>query len=277
MKQTYKISPFIKWAGGKRQLLSKLSQLIPADYNNYYEPFIGGGALLMDLQPRKATINDINSELINVYNQIKNNVFLLIEELLFLDNNISQIDPSSYYYEMRELYNKSILEDIKNEKTAALFIFLNKHCFNGLYRVNSKGLFNVPYNNSIGISFSKENLLELSKYFKNVSILNQDFEKVCNKAKRKDLIFFDSPYSPLNSTTFDAYTKNGFSKDDHIRLANLFIKLSDKGCYCILTNHNTEFINELYSNYNIHHIVVKRMINSNGKKREGKEVIVTNF
>lgn len=277
MNKHYDISPFVKWAGGKRQLLPRLSQLIPNDYAHYFEPFIGGGALLMDLQPKKAIINDSNTQLINTYSQIKDNVFSVIEKLTIIDKNLLENEPKEYFYKMRELYNSLISNEQLDATMAALFIFLNKHCFNGLYRVNSKGFFNVPYNNSICPSFSENNLINLSKYLKKVTLLNEDFEGACKKAKKNDLVFFDSPYAPLNLTSFDSYTKTGFAEADHIRLSNLFKKLTKKGCYCILTNHNTELINSLYADFKIEHIDVRRAINSDASKRIGKEVIITNF
>ena len=272
------LSPFLKWAGGKRQLLDKIIDRMPKSFNNYYEPFIGGGALLFELQPAKAVINDINASLINAYITIAEKPFEFISAVIELDSQISE-DGKTYYYSLRERYNNKLVKTEYDTELAALFVFLNKHCFNGLYRVNAKGLFNVPYNNSKRESINKESIIAISEYLKNVKIMQGDFEKACNDAQRGDFVFLDSPYAPLNPTSFESYTKEGFDIESHKRLANLFKKLTDKGCYCMLTNHNTDFINDLYGNkgYKIDVVRVKRMINSNASKRVGEEVIIYNY
>lgn len=272
------LSPFLKWAGGKRQLLDKIIDRMPKSFNNYYEPFIGGGALLFELQPAKAVINDINASLINAYITIAEKPFEFISAVTELDSQIPE-DGKAYYYSLRERYNNKLVKTEYDTELAALFVFLNKHCFNGLYRVNAKGLFNVPYNNSKRESINNESIIAISEYLKNVKIMQGDFEKACNDAQRGDFVFFDSPYAPLNPTSFESYTKEGFDIESHKRLANLFKKLTDKGCYCMLTNHNTEFINDLYGNkgYKMDVVSVKRMINSNASKRVGEEVIIYNY
>lgn len=269
------IKPIVKWAGGKTQLLDRLKDRMPKKYGSYYEPFIGGAALLLDVQPKKAHINDINSELINTYSQIRDDAPSVKTLLKYLDDNH---DGEEYYYKKRDEFNTKIQNKEYDSYMAALFIYLNKHCFNGLYRVNSKGLFNVPYNNKDhGSSYNDENINALSDYLKNVEIVNGDFESCAKKAKKGDFVFFDSPYAPLNPTSFESYTKEGFSKEDHERLANLFKELDKKGVYCMLTNHNTELINELYKDYNIEVVPVHRNINSKGNSRKGEEVIITNY
>ena len=272
------LSPFLKWAGGKRQLLDKIIDRMPKSFNNYYEPFIGGGALLFELQPAKAVINDINASLINAYITIAEKPFKFISAVTELDSQTPE-DGKAYYYSLRERYNNKLVKTEYDTELAALFVFLNKHCFNGLYRVNAKGLFNVPYNNSKRESINNESIIAISEYLKNVKIMQGDFEKACNDAQRGDFVFFDSPYAPLNPTSFESYTKEGFDIESHKRLANLFEKLTDKGCYCMLTNHNTEFINDLYGNkgYKMDVVSVKRMINSNASKRVGEEVIIYNY
>lgn len=272
------LSPFLKWAGGKRQLLDKIIDRMPKSFNNYYEPFIGGGALLFELQPAKAVINDINASLINAYITIAEKPFKFISAVTELDSQTPE-DGKAYYYSLRERYNNKLVKTEYDTELAALFVFLNKHCFNGLYRVNAKGLFNVPYNNSKRESINNESIIVISEYLKNVKIMQGDFEKACNDAQRGDFVFFDSPYAPLNPTSFESYTKEGFDIESHKRLANLFEKLTDKGCYCMLTNHNTEFINDLYGNkgYKMDVVSVKRMINSNASKRVGEEVIIYNY
>ena len=269
------IRPIVKWAGGKTQLLDRLKDRMPKKYGSYYEPFIGGAALLLNIQPKKASINDINTELINTYTQIRDDAPSVKTLLKYLDDNHT---GEEYYYQKRDEFNIKIQNKEYDSYMAALFIYLNKHCFNGLYRVNSKGLFNVPYNNKDkGKSFDEENIDSLSEYLKNVKMMNGDFETCAKKAKIGDFVFFDSPYAPLNPTSFESYTKEGFSKQDHERLANLFKELDKKGVYCMLTNHNTELINELYKDYNIEVVAVKRMINSKASNRKGEEVIITNY
>lgn len=272
------IAPFVKWAGGKRQLLDRISERMPQTYNNYFEPFIGGGAVLFGLQPDKAVINDINASLINTYRIVASKPQEFISCINKLDSEISQ-DGKTYYYSLREHYNDKLMKEEFDVELAALFVFINKHCFNGLYRVNGKGLFNVPYNNSIKESIDAESILEISEFLKNITILQGDFEEACHDAKKGDFIFFDSPYAPLNPLSFESYTKEGFDVESHERLAKLFDELTERGCYCMLTNHNTDFINKLYGNkgYKIDVVRVKRMINADAAKRTGEEVIICNY
>lgn len=278
MSNNVKVAPFLKWAGGKRQLLNQIKERMPKEYNDYYEPFIGGGAVLFKLQPEKATINDINISLINVYRQVKDNTEEFIELVKKLDSEMWE-DGKGYYLDIREKYNDKLLKKEYDLELATLFTFMNKHCFNGLYRVNKKGLFNVPYNKSRRTSIEEDAVRETAKYLKTVNILEGDFEEACKGAKKGDFIFFDSPYAPLNPTSFEAYTKEGFDVESHKRLAQLYDELTERGCYCMLTNHNTEFINELYSNkgYRIDVVSVKRMINSDASNRKGEEVIICNY
>ena len=273
------MQPFIKWAGGKRQLLNEIEKRLPNEYNTYFEPFIGGGALLFDIEPKDAVIGDTNKVLIDSYNYIKNDINLLITLLdEFALNHEKTEDKKEFYYENRKIFNLKIEEEEYDIFTSALFIYLNKTCFNGLYRVNSKGVFNVPFNNRKKLKLYDElNIIEVSKYLTNVKILNSDFEETCKTAKEGDFIFFDSPYAPIKQDSFESYTKEGFSYEEHKRLARLFKEMTEKGVYCMLTNHNTILINELYSNYNIDVVKVKRMINSDANNRVGEEVIITNY
>ena len=273
-----KIVPFLKWAGGKRQLLDRISERMPQNYNNYYEPFIGGGAVLFGLQPERAVINDINESLINTYRIIANSPQELIESVKELDSKIGE-DGKKYYYDLREHYNDKLMKKEFDTELSALFIFINKHCFNGLYRVNGKGLFNVPYNNSKRESIDEESIMAVSEYLKNVTIMSGDFEVACQGAEKGDFVFLDSPYAPLNPSSFESYTKEGFDIESHKRLARVFDELTERGCYCMLTNHNTDFINNLYGNkdYKIDIVSVKRMINSDASKRTGEEVIICNY
>lgn len=273
-----RIVPFVKWAGGKRQLLPQIKARMPEKYNNYYEPFVGGGAVTFELLPANALINDINKALINAYKQICDVPEAFLEAVNRLDEEMWE-DSKAYYYSLREHYNDKLMKAEYDVELAALFVFINKHCFNGLYRVNGKGLFNVPYNNSRRVSVHENAIIETSKYLQGVTIIDGDFEVACKGAREGDFAFIDSPYAPLNPTSFESYTKEGFDLESHIRLAKLFDELTNKGCYCMLTNHNTELINELYGNkgYKMDVVNVKRMINSDVSNRVGEEVIICNY
>ena len=272
------VAPFVKWAGGKRQLIPQIRERMPEKYNDYYEPFVGGGAVIFDLLPVNALINDINKALINTYRTICNEPDAFLKEVNRLDNDMWE-DGKKYYYTIREHYNDKLMRSEYDVELAALFVFINKHCFNGLYRVNGKGLFNVPYNNSRRVSVDEEAIMAASEYLKGATILDGDFEQACKNAKKGDFVFIDSPYAPLNPTSFESYTKEGFDIESHKRLAKLYDELTARGCYCILTNHNTDLIIELYGNkgYKIDVVSVKRMINSDASNRVGEEVIICNY
>lgn len=269
------LQPFVKWAGGKRQLLPELLKRKPKNFNAYYEPFIGGGALLFELQPERATINDINPHLIYTYNTIKDNAEELIKILEKWDKSETTKEK---YYQVRDIYNEKILKEDFDIEISAMFIYLNKRCFNGLYRVNSKGLFNVPFNNKKKVnSFDEENILNISKYLKTVNIKEGDFEEALISVSKGDFVFLDSPYAPLNPTSFSDYSKQGFDIDSHERLAKVFKELDRKGCYIMLTNHDTKLIRDLYKDYNMENVKAKRMINSDSTKRFATELIVRNY
>jgi len=272
------VAPFVKWAGGKRQLIPQIRERMPEKYNDYYEPFVGGGAVIFDLLPANALINDINKTLINTYRTICNEPDDFLKEVNRLDNDMWE-DGKKYYYTIREHYNDKLMRSEYDVELAALFVFINKHCFNGLYRVNGKGLFNVPYNNSRRVSVDEDVIIATSEYLRGVTIIDGDFEQACKNAKKGDFVFIDSPYAPLNPTSFESYTKEGFDIESHKRLAKLYDELTARGCYCMLTNHNTELINELYGNkdYKIDVVSVKRMINSDASNRVGEEVIICNY
>ncbi len=272
------VAPFVKWAGGKRQLLPQIKERMPEKYNTYYEPFVGGGAVTFELLPENAVINDINKALVNAYRQICNEPDAFLKGVGKLDSEMWE-DGKEYYYMLREHYNDKMLKSEYDVELAALFVFINKHCFNGLYRVNGRGLFNVPYNNSRRKSVDEDSILAVSKFLKGVTILEGDFEAACANATEGDFVFIDSPYAPLNPTSFESYTKEGFDMESHKRLARLFDELTERGCHCMLTNHNTELINQLYGDkgYKIDVVSVKRMINSDATNRVGEEVIICNY
>lgn len=272
------IAPFVKWAGGKRQLIPQIRERMPEQFNKYYEPFVGGGAVIFELLPENAVINDINRALINAYQMICDHPQDFLQEINRLDAEMWE-DGKEYYYSLREHYNDKLMKDEFDVELAALFVFINKHCFNGLYRVNGKGLFNVPYNNSRRSSVDEQSIMEISEFLRDVTIISGDFEAACEGAGKGDFVFIDSPYAPLNPTSFESYTKEGFDIESHRRLAKLFDKLTARGCYCMLTNHNTDLIKELYGNkgYTIDVVSVKRMINSDASNRVGEEVIICNY
>jgi DNA adenine methylase len=275
------MKPVIKWVGGKHQLLDTIKEMLPPDFNPdsqmYYEPFLGGGAVLLELNPVQAIVSDINPELINMYEQIKSNVEDVISYLNTLDYWHDETkDKKAYYYRIREDFNVSLRCNTSSQ--AARFIYLNKHCFNGLYRVNKKGQFNVPFNGKLsGGSFDAEHLRAVSKQIQSVWFKCVDFEQTVHDTLPGDFVFIDSPYAPLTPTSFVDYTKEGFAYEDHLRLARVFKELSDSGIRCMLTNHDTELIRELYKDYNIRVVDVRRSINRDGNNRTGKEVIITNY
>lgn len=271
--------PFVKWAGGKRQILDKLKKYIPDEYNTYYEPFIGGGALLFELSPRSAVINDSNAELINVYQVLCNEE--KFKKMCKILNSHETNHSEEYYYEIRNKdRNKSTYNKLSDYTRAARTIYLNKACFNGLYRVNSKGEFNVPFGKKNKVNtYEGNNLITVSNYLtmNDIKILNVDFEEAVATAKKGDFVYFDPPYDS-DKAIFNSYTEEGFNKDDQRRLASVYKELDKKGVYVMLSNHNTVLIKELYKDYNIHIIEAKRNINSNAEKRgKVEEVIITNY
>jgi len=274
-----KAKPFVKWAGGKRQIIDKLLKLVPEKFNTYYEPFVGGGALLFELSPKNAVINDSNKELMNVYETIKDdNGF---EEVIKLLNTYETKHSENFFYKIRNIdKDKTKFNKLSKAEHAARTIYLNKACFNGLYRVNSKNEFNVPFNRKAKVNtYDGQNLGIIHSYlnFNDVKLLNTDFEEAVKDAKKGDFIYFDPPYDSETST-FNSYTENGFGKEEQVRLAKVYKELADKGCYVMLSNHNTTLVKELYKDFNIHVIEAKRNINANGKKRgKVEEVIITNY
>lgn len=272
------MSPVLKWAGGKTQLLDPIMAKMPKTYNKYYEPFIGGGAVWLAVMPEHAVINDINEQLINLYRQMKENAETVIAYVNELDSVSCDKD---FYYNIRERYNAKIASCTLDAECAALMIWINKHCFNGLYRVNGKGLFNVPYNNKAnGRSIDESNLSAIAEYLQHADIVIacRDFEDVCKDVCAGDFVYFDSPYIPVSDTAdFTDYTKGGFTLDDHKRLSLLFHRLDGIGAKVMLSNNDVPLVYELYNGYMIQSLDVKRMINRNASKRTGKEVIVTNY
>lgn len=347
--------PFIKWVGGKTQLLKHLTPLIPQEYNHYYEPFIGGGALFLHLNPTQAIINDTNTELVEAYRTIKQHPQAVINAIQGLD---SHAKTQENYLRNREAYNqyiqynqqlhapqtddnvsvqasaptsiKKALESVfqaieepggnnlsqrqstDEDDTAliplsslqpepditlslsptkeisntdwikiygtALLIWLNKNCFNGLYRTNQKGLFNASwgkYDKLSHTSVNPENLYNISEQLQSTTILHGDFQAASANVGQGDLLFLDSPYDLLNKDTFVKYGKDTFTEQDHRRVAETFINAAEKGAHVIATNHNTALIRDLYRGYSIQEVDVKRLVNTKASARTGKEVIIT--
>lgn len=276
-----KPKPFVKWVGGKRQLLKqfKLMKLYPPEdfdpaKNNYFEPFVGGGAVFFDLLPQKAVLSDMNAELVATYNVIKNNVEDLVKSLKKHKNN------KEYFLKLR---SKDV-EKLSDIEIASRFIYLNKTGFNGMYRVNSLGKFNIPFGSQKNpLICDEENLIKVSKSLQNTKIVNRDYKTVLKEAKKGDFIYFDPPYHPLNETSsFTGYTANGFSAKDQEDLRDTFFELHKRGCFVMLSNSNTKFIKNIYSDLDekikIHEVDATRMINSKASGRgKIKEVLVVNY
>lgn len=271
---------FVKWAGGKTQLLDKLTAMMPKNYNHYYEPFIGGGALLFKVAPKDFTINDLNSELVQAYKCFTNDE--LFEKLIERLNYHQEHHSEEHYFEVRAMDRLPNFLNLPIYERAARMIYLNKACFNGLYRVNSKGYFNVPSGKKKRVNcYDADNIRDISTFFKTskFEILNGDFENAVKSTEKGDFVYFDPPYDTWeNKESFTSYAKNPFGKDEQKRLADVFKRLSDKGVFVMLSNHNTEFIRELYKDFNIHVVPAKRMINSKADGRGAvEEVIITNY
>lgn len=294
-----RIKPFAKWAGGKNSLIPQLSKYYPIELKEgtierYIEPFVGGGAVLIDILQnydiKEAFAFDINADLINCYNVIKSNIQDLIKELskkqkefLFLNDE----DRTKYFYDIRDEYNSYTLENKLDVKRASEFIFLNRTCFNGLYRVNKSGKFNVPcgkYKNPT--ICDKENLQGLSELIQNVTFKCGDYKESKKLIDSNTFVYFDPPYRPLNTTSgFTSYTKEDFNDEDQKELANYYNKLSLKNAKLMLSNSNPkntnkkdDFFEKIYKGFYINEVSAKRMINSNAKGRgEISELLITNY
>jgi len=269
-------TPFVKWVGGKKMVINNhLYKYLPDAFDRYVEPFVGGGAMFFHLNPKKALINDLNNELIISYNQIKTNY----KQIIKLLDSYKEQHNENFYYSTRKSKPTN-----KNEITARL-MYLNKTCFNGMFRVNSKGEFNVPFNNVTREKltlYNKENITRISQRLNenNIDIKNLSYEKILQECQKDDFIFCDPPYDYEEGIKgFVSYTKNQFNRNDQ---TNLFIHLDTLnkiGVKWMITNHNTKFINELYKEYKIIPFKTNRSINSNGNNRKlsGKEVVIINY
>ncbi len=273
--------PFVKWAGGKRQLLAELEKNFPKQFGTYFEPFLGGGAVLFDLLAKKpnlkCSVSDLNSDLVLAYVTIRDKLGRLIESLENHSKNYHK-DSTGYYYEVRKQEPKSQIEKVSR------LLFLNKTCFNGLYRVNSKGKFNVPLGRYTNPNIvNRENLTAVSKFLQSdkIKISCRDFESILKDAKKGDFVYFDPPYQPVSDTAnFTSYTHRDFTEDDLQRLADLANQLNSKGSYVLLSNSNTKIVKKIFSSkkWKVKEIAVNRAINSNSQKRTGhKEVLIKNY
>lgn len=280
MKHNKLVLPILKWVGGKRQLLPEIRRRIPSNYNKYYEPFVGGGAVFFDQQPTKAVINDVNEELINLYNIVKDNVDELIDDLGKHEN------AEDYFYDIRSWDRDSNkYKNMSNIERASRIHYLNKTCYNGLFRVNLAGQFNAPFGKYKNPNITNEiTLRAVSKFFNasEVEIKCCDFEEALKGIRKGSFVYFDPPYEPISDTSnFTGYAKGGFDRNEQIRLKKLCDKLDERGVKFLLSNSSSKFIMDLYrenSNYKIDIIKAKRSINSKGNKRgEIDEILVRNY
>ncbi|MDR3046267.1 MAG: DNA adenine methylase [Bacteroidales bacterium] len=272
------VAPFLKWVGGKRQIMLSIVGLLPKEIKtyNYIEPFIGGGAVLFHLQPKKAIINDFNSELINVYQVIKNDVDLLIEDLKKHKNEIE------YFYNIRGLDRISEYKKISAIERASRIIYLNKTCFNGLYRVNNAGEFNAPFGHYKNPNIVNEPTLRaVNKYLNtnNIELLSGDYEIVLDNLDKNSFVYLDPPYHPISiNSNFTGYVQGGWNMFDQVRLREACDKLTTKDIKFLLSNSSSSFIKDQYKNYNITTVKANRAINSDGANRgEIDEFLIRNY
>ena len=274
----YNLQPFTKWTGGKRQLLGELRSYMPETYGCYFEPFVGGGALFFDLAPEQAVINDFNEELINAYRQIKNNPAELINLLIKHKENNSK----DYYLALRSADRDGRISRMTGVERAARILYMLRVDFNGLYRVNSKNQFNVPYGRYKNPKIVDVDLLyQISEYLNenDIEILQTDFAEAVKDAETGDFVYFDPPYIPLNETSsFTSYTHEGFSYEEQVRLRDTFKELTERGVYAMLSNSSSPLVEELYKDFNIYFVEAQR---TNGAKSSSRgkisEIIVTNY
>ena len=273
--------PFLKWVGGKSKLVPLLKERFPSEYNDYYEPFLGGGALFFTMNDKRAHVNDMNEVLIQAYINIQMNVELLVKKLNSIQSEYMSLTgleaKKVYFLEKRTEYNS--LKNNDFSKTAYL-IFLNKTCFNGMYRENSKGGYNVPFGKQEKPNICDEsNLQSVSKALQHTTISNGSYLSAIKNAKMGDFIYLDPPYHPINSTSsFTAYQAGGFTAEDQEKLRDTFVDLSERGCKVMVSNSNASLIKELYKKYNTYEIQAARSINSAASGR-GKitELIITSY
>ncbi len=277
MRNNVRAAPVIKWAGGKRQIRDEIMKRVPDNFSTYYEPFIGGGAVLFALCPKKAVINDVNSELINIYQVIRDDVDVLVNDLKKHENS------SEYFYNLREKdRDTESYHRLSPAEKASRIIYLNKTCYNGLFRVNRAGEFNAPYGFYKNPNIVNEPVLRaVSQYFNSAEIRFScmDFEESLKSIGKDCFVYLDPPYDPVSTTAnFTGYDKGGFDKGEQIRLKNVCDRLNKMGICFLLSNSATDFITQLYKDYKIDIVQAKRAINSNPDKRgEIDEVLIRNY
>jgi len=275
------LKPFLKWVGGKGRVISQLEKYFPSEYGSYFEPFVGGGAVYFDIEAKIATINDINKSLVGAYINIRDHVDLLIKELTDLQQRYYSLDEDKQkqmFYEIRDEYND--IRDKSSLKKSALLIFLNKTCFNGMYRENRSGKFNVPFGKHQKPTICDENnLRHVANRLKNTTILSETYKVAIKEAKAGDFVYLDPPYHPINPTSsFTSYSEADFLEKDQVELKELIDELTTRKCKVMLSNSDTPFIQNLYRDYRKEYISVARSINANGDGR-GKisEIVVLNY
>lgn len=271
VQQSVSPRPFLKWAGGKSKLIEQYIPYFPKNFRTYYEPFLGGGAVFFHLNPPSAFLADINPELVNAYRCVKDDVETLIQSL-----EIHQLRHNKdYYYEIRKQNGITKIE------RAARLIYLNKTCYNGLYRENSQGEFNVPIGKYKNPKICNAAVLRsASAALQQAGIDGRSFEYILeNASSSDDFVYFDPPYHPLSATSnFTAYSRSSFTQDDQISLRDVFAELARRGVKVMLSNSDCPFIRQLYSDFNIYSISSLRRINSNGSKRGLiSEVLITSY
>ena len=277
MAKNILVAPVVKWVGGKRQLLDEIKLLLPKHITSYCEPFFGGGAVLFSLQPKKAIINDLNSDLISMYEVIRDNV-----EELILDLQKHKNTPE-YFYAMRDRdRNKKAYDNMTKIERASRLLYLNKTCYNGLFRVNTAGEFNSPFGHYKNPTIVNAPVLRaVNKYFQanTIEFCNEDFATILAKVKKGTFVYLDPPYDPVSDTSsFTGYNKGGFDREEQIRLKNCCEELNRRGIKFMLSNSATDFIKNLYREYTIAVVKAKRAINADPNKRgEIEEVIITNY
>ena len=272
------VLPFLKWVGGKRQLMPEIRKMLPRGVANrpYYEPFIGGGALFFDLQPKRAIINDYNEELINVYTVIRDNPNELIEDLRKHENT------AEYFYEIRAVDRQPLFAHLSKIQRASRIIYLNKTCYNGLYRVNNAGEFNSPFGKYKNPNIVNEPVIKaVSKYLNSpqIQISNGDYELILRDIPINSFVYLDPPYHPISeSSNFTGYVQGGWNDGDQLRLRDICNRLNDNGIKFVLSNSASDFIRDIYSGYNIHVVQANRAVNSNSSKRgQVDEFLICNY
>jgi len=272
--------PFLKWAGGKSRIAKDIAKFFPVNFDHYIEPFLGGGAIYFSISPRNGLLNDLNKYLIETYIIIRDRPNKLISRLQIIDNEYHALSTleskSKYYYDCREQYNEASTKDIEK---SALFIFLNKTGFNGMYRENSKGKYNIPFGKHYKcLICDTKNILEVSRNLATISLTSGDYKEALKSAQKGDLVYLDPPYVPVSKTSnFTQYQKEGFDYNEHILLRDLALELHKKGCYIVISNSCCKKSKDLYADkaFHIHSIKITRLIHAS--KKIVPEIVVTNF